>query len=101
MNHPVELKRTEDDKLLITWSDGLEQLIVPRQLRDSCPCANCRHQEEKLQDGGLRVLSPAETLPLSIQGMRPVGNYAYNIQFSDGHTTGIFSFDLLRRLADR
>jgi DUF971 family protein len=44
-------------------------------------------------------LSVAEAQPLAVQRMRPVGNYAYNIQFSDGHDSGIFSFDLIRSLA--
>ncbi len=46
----------------------------------------------------LPVLSMAEAQPLRIDGMRPVGNYAYNIAFSDGHDSGIFTFDYLREL---
>ena len=97
--HPVDLKRTEDRHIEIHWSDGIQQRIPYRLLRDRCPCAACRKPEE--QDAGreLRVLAPAETLPLDIVSMRPVGNYAYNIQFSDGHNTGIFTFDLLRGLS--
>jgi DUF971 family protein len=40
----------------------------------------------------------AEARPLTILGMRPVGNYAYSISFSDGHDTGIFTLELLRSL---
>jgi DUF971 family protein len=46
----------------------------------------------------LPILTAAETQPLAVIKMRPVGNYAYNIYFSDGHDSGIFSFDLLREL---
>jgi DUF971 family protein len=46
----------------------------------------------------LPVLSATETAPLAIVTMRPVGNYAYNIAFSDGHDSGIFTLDLLLRL---
>ena len=46
--------------------------------------------------GLIPVLSAAEARPLELQGMTPVGNYAYAIAFSDGHDTGIFTFDLLR-----
>ena len=46
----------------------------------------------------LPVLSMAEAQPLRIEGMRPVGNYAYNIAFSDGHDSGIFTFEYLREL---
>jgi DUF971 family protein len=46
----------------------------------------------------LNVLSAAEARPLEILGMTPVGHYAYTIAFSDGHDTGIYTFDLLREL---
>jgi DUF971 family protein len=46
----------------------------------------------------LQVLSAAETVPLAVSQMRPVGNYAYNINFSDGHSSGLFTMDLLREI---
>ena len=99
--HPVDLKRTDDRHIEIQWSDGVQQRIAYRLLRDRCPCASCRRPEDKEEtNSGLRVLSAAETQPLEIVAMHPVGNYAYNIQFSDGHNTGIFTFDLLRRLSE-
>jgi DUF971 family protein len=44
------------------------------------------------------VLSPAEARPLKVLGMKPIGNYAYAIEFSDGHDTGIFTLEFLREL---
>ena len=32
--------------------------------------------------------------------MHPVGNYAYNVHFSDGHSAGIYTFDLLRQIGE-
>ena len=46
------------------------------------------------------MLGAAQLQPLSIVGMQPVGNYAYTIAFSDGHDTGIYSFELLRELGE-
>jgi DUF971 family protein len=46
----------------------------------------------------LPVLSAAEARPLTISKMEPVGNYAYSIEFSDGHGTGIYTLELLRQL---
>jgi DUF971 family protein len=46
----------------------------------------------------LPVITAAEARPLELLGMQPVGNYAYTIAFSDGHDTGIFTFELLREL---
>ena len=67
---------------------------------DSCPCATCRAQRRNGSQNTslLQVLSPAELAPLKIHQMHPVGNYAYNIHFTDGHNTGIFELSLLLEL---
>ncbi len=46
----------------------------------------------------LPVLKLQEAQPVAIKGMTPVGHYAYSIEFSDGHDTGIYTFELLREL---
>jgi len=101
--HPVELKRTDDRSLLIVWSDSVEQTVSFRTLRKACRCAGCiKEQEKAIQQpeasGALPVLSAAEARPLDIEQMHPVGNYAYNIHFSDGHSAGIFTFEMLRAI---
>jgi DUF971 family protein len=67
----------------------------------ACPCATCREKkraETAKPKGLLQVLSAAETVPLAVTQMRPVGNYAYNITFSDGHSSGLFTMELLREI---
>lgn len=97
---PVRLALSDNDSLLIDWSDGTQREYSFRELRDACPCATCREKRSspEPEPGGLRVLSLDETRPLKVLGMDPVGNYAYQINFSDGHDTGIYSLDLLRRI---
>ncbi len=99
---PTALKIVEENKLLIEWSDGTRRRYSFRQLRDHCPCATCREKRSGEQSAPtlLPVLSAAEAQPLRIEGMKPVGNYAYSIAFSDGHDTGIFPFELLRELGE-
>jgi DUF971 family protein len=46
----------------------------------------------------LTVLSPQELTPLAIAGMKPVGQYAYSVEFSDGHSSGIYTLEYLREL---
>lgn len=46
----------------------------------------------------LPVLSTQEARPLTVEHIVPVGNYAYNISFSDGHDSGLFTFDYLLEL---
>ncbi|HMO13887.1 MAG TPA: DUF971 domain-containing protein [Pirellulaceae bacterium] len=87
--------------LRIHWSDGMEQLISYKRLREACPCATCIAQileKQTAPANPLRVLSPLEARPLEIARMQPVGNYAYSIQFSDGHDTGIYTIEYLRGL---
>ena len=100
---PVGLERDPRERaLVIAWADGVTQRIPYRELRDRCPCAGCRGHgpPDEKPDNPLRVLSPAETQPLEIVSMTPAGSYAYHIRFSDGHSTGIFSFEFLRGLTE-
>lgn len=100
MTQPIGLKLTDDHRLLITWSDQVIKAYRVRELRDACPCATCREKRSAppADPFMLPMLSKVDLEPLRIQGMQPVGNYAYTISFSDGHDTGIFTFDLLREL---
>lgn len=100
---PVSIQRDGDDRIVITWSDQHVSRHTAIQLRKACPCASCREKKrsgkEKDNDhrsAALPVLTAAEAKPLTIEGMRPVGTYAYSISFSDGHSSGIYPFAMLR-----
>jgi len=83
----------------IAWSDGHRAVYSPRLLRDACPCATCRERRaEPAVKPLLTVLAPEETVPLAVTGMKPVGQYAYSIEFSDGHASGIYTLEYLREL---
>jgi DUF971 family protein len=88
--------------LEIEWSDGLTQRIPWRKLREACPCASCRVDRAKPPKPQplLSVLSAAEARPLAPVSMRPAGNYAYAIAFSDERSSGIYSLELLRQLGE-
>jgi DUF971 family protein len=102
MPTPEKIERTDADQVRITWSDGHVRCYTPGQLRNGCPCATCREQRSAPPPPAneLPILSAAEAQPLKVAGMKPVGNYAYSISFSDGHNTGIYGLDLLRELGD-
>ncbi len=102
---PTSIARVADPAaagaIEITWSDGRRAVYTPRLLRDACPCATCREGRAKpAVKPLLPVLSPAETRPLTITAMQPVGQYAYSIDFSDGHSSGIYTLEYLRELAE-
>jgi DUF971 family protein len=103
-SYPTGLKIV-DQQLQIQWSDGEVRRYAFRQLRDNCPCAGCREQRAQAPVAAdplqLTVLSSEEVGPVRVVSMKPVGNYAYSIAFSDGHDAGIFTFALLQELGQR
>ncbi len=100
---PVPSKLAGDSQaLVITWTDNIQHRIPWSILRKLCPCATCRNPHEPDQKPTLLpVITPAEAQPLRGRAMKPVGNYAYGIDFTDGHNTGIYTFDFLRRLGEQ
>jgi DUF971 family protein len=91
---PVEVGRANQHDVRIKWQDGHESVYPARALRLACPCAGCVDEVT----GHVRLIasSIAETVrPLKID---LVGRYAISIQWSDGHNTGIYTFELLRKL---
>lgn len=95
--HPTELKIIEPDQLEIIWSDGEIRHYGFLELHANCPCATCQ-KNRRGESTGTAGGQAAEVGPVRVVSMKPVGNYAYGITYSDGHDTGIYTFDLLRQL---
>jgi len=78
----------------IVWEDGHESYFPGHYLRCACPCAKCVDEMS-----GRKTLGD-ESIPkeISINAFHPVGNYAIGIDWSDGHDTGIYTFEKLRGL---
>lgn len=94
---PTKLELSNDSTLRITWSDGQVRDYPLRELRDKCPCATCREERNAPPASplSLNIITDAQIQPLRITAMKPVGNYAYSIDFSDGHDTGIYTIETL------
>ncbi|MEQ8850048.1 DUF971 domain-containing protein [Botrimarina sp.] len=97
---PTAIERDGESRVLIEWSDGARRVYTAAGLRAECPCATCRERRSAPPPPPtqLTVLSTAEAQPLTIRAMRPVGSYAYQIVFSDGHDSGLFRLEWLREL---
>jgi prepilin-type processing-associated H-X9-DG protein len=89
----------------ITWADGHVSHFDFPYLRYNCPCATCN--DERAKKESLAEASPSFASPSVLPMFKPkarataatqVGNYAIQITFSDGHSTGIYSYDHLRSI---
>lgn len=96
MIEPLQIIEESDSEVSIKWSDDAETSYNAVQLRRACPCAGCVNEWT-----GERTLS-IDSVPedISFSRITIVGRYALNFHFSDGHDTGIFSFNYLRKLSD-
>lgn len=94
----------------IVWMDGLSSHYTVPQLRAACPCATCT-DAHNTGDYSTRVEMPkapgADLFQIykptgaTLLGVKPVGRYALQFEFSDGHKTGIFTWEYLRELAEK
>ena len=93
---PKHIEKVGDEELKIVWEDGHVSTFSFPLLRRNCPCALCRDESS-----GEPLLDP-ETVPEGLRGVgaEVVGNYALSFSFSDGHGTGIFTFESLRNLCE-
>ena len=83
----------------IMWNDGHVSRYTFPYLRDHCPCAMCNDERaKKAQLGNKPDLLPMYKPRVTAKGAKPVGNYAVQIDFSDDHVTGIYSFGHLREI---
>ncbi|MFI5316381.1 MAG: DUF971 domain-containing protein [Myxococcota bacterium] len=91
---PTSIAQAGPDKLRIVWNDGHESVYPVRLLRLACRCAHCvdEHTGRPLL---LAESVPADVRPVRISG---VGRYALAFAWSDGHDSGIYTFENLREL---
>ncbi len=87
----------------IAWADGHRSHFDFAYLREECPCATCNDERGKKEAFAATSNKPLAVLPMfkpkpRAQSATATGNYAVQINFSDGHSTGIYSYDLLRTI---
>ena len=87
----------------IAWADGHRSHFDFAYLREECPCATCNDERGKKEAFAATAKMPSAVLPMfkpkpRAQSAAVMGNYAVQINFSDGHSTGIYSYELLRTI---
>jgi DUF971 family protein len=86
------------NELAIQWNDNAESYLNLEVLRRACPCAACGGESDVLRN----IVRPNVTYTaesFQLDRFHLVGGYALQFRWADGHSTGIYSFDYLRKLA--
>lgn len=100
----VRVLITEGKGLEIDWTDGHRSAWSFNWLREACPCATCvdERKQEGRKPGQPRpkpaALLPMYTPPPKPASAHPVGRYALQFNWADGHSSGIYSWEYLRRM---
>lgn len=89
---PVEIVGLLRSTITFVWDDDHKSVFPARVLRLACRCAQC------IEEMTGRPLLDPKTVPDAVRAraMRVVGNYAVNIDWSDGHSSGLYNFRTLR-----
>lgn len=96
---PTDLQQIGQE-LAIKWEDGTESFIPLEKLRRACPCAGCKGERDimgNLYKGPEHPLTPAA---FQLRSLTRIGTYALQPIWADGHNTGIYSFEYLKRVAE-
>ncbi|MBI4657763.1 MAG: DUF971 domain-containing protein [Verrucomicrobia bacterium] len=95
---PVDIQQIGCD-VAIKWDDGTESYIPLETLRRACPCAGCKGEVDVMGNLYRGPDKPLTPLAFQLRQIARVGGYAIQPIWADGHSSGIFSFDYLSRLA--
>lgn len=95
---PKKVRQTNPSELVIEWDDGHRSRYAMRTLRQYCPCASCKTDIEASEGSVLLpVVKPGQ---YELRGIEPVGAYALQISWGDGHRTGIYTYEHLRQICE-
>jgi len=87
-------------EIAVRWNDGKESYITFASLRAASPSAEVRGEQDIFGNKyGGEV--PKNYVGVEVTGWEQIGNYAIRFEFSDGHRTGLYSYDLLRQLGEQ
>jgi DUF971 family protein len=95
---PLDIQQIGSE-LAIKWPDGAENFIRLEDLRRACPCAGCQGETDIMGRLYKNPEQPLTAAAFQLVRLNRVGGYAVQPVWADGHNTGIYSFDYLRRVA--
>jgi DUF971 family protein len=96
---PLDLQQVGSE-LAVKWDDGREDFIALEKLRRACPCAGCQGERDVMGQLHKAADQPLSAASFQLRKLAMVGGYAIQPVWGDGHSSGLFSFDYLRRVAE-
>ena len=96
---PVDIQQIGEE-LAIKWQDGSESFLSLEKLRRHCPCAGCRGEMDVMGNLYKGPERPLTAQSFQLTRLVTVGTYAVKPVWADGHSSGLFSFDYLKRVAE-
>lgn len=97
---PPRLLQAVGEELAVVWNDGLEAYIKLADLRRLCPCAACAGERDLLGRLYKPPDRPLTTASFQLAGTAPVGGYAVQLFWADGHSDGLFPYAKLREWSE-
>jgi DUF971 family protein len=94
---PVDLQQIGQE-LAIKWDDGAETFIPLEKLRRSCPCAACKGEVDVMGNLYKNPETPLGPGAFELTRINVIGGYAAQPAWADGHATGLYPFEYLRKL---
>ncbi|MCE7935468.1 MAG: DUF971 domain-containing protein [Chlorobi bacterium CHB2] len=95
--HPLNFEQPSPELLAIRWQDGTTSTVSTTVLRQHCPCTNCRSNAHLIPTNGRSLLTQSMT---TIRELVLIGSRQLQIIWEDGHQWGLYSWEMLRTLAD-
>ena len=89
-----------NDLLVIKWEDEEESYILFETLRNNCPCAECKGETDALGNLNMGQGEPKSETGYKLLSVEPVGHYALQLKWGDGHDSGIYLFEQLKELGN-
>jgi DUF971 family protein len=88
------------EELAVKWEDASESFIPLQRLRRCCPCAGCKGEVDIMGNVYKNPDRPLSLQAFQLTRLLHIGGYAVQPVWADGHMTGLFSFDYLKRVAE-
>lgn len=93
---PIQIKIKNQNYLSIVWDENHKSLIKLSDLRRECPCAYCMKEKEN-DHGKFEIYTNDQ---IKVKEIVPIGTYAIQIAWNDDHSSGIYEYSYLKKIAE-